>query len=159
MNFPQKLSLLVQVPTGGVPIVHGNPTWSDCSVWFQAGWGGNHPVHTGACSDILTLEEKVTEQTDIFTQSERLSLSHIVSSIHHPYQRQMGKRLPCPFLATSPKCTPYAADLMFCSAHQADGERGPGGGQVGSACQELLHPSGKTYSMKINFTPLARILT
>ena len=88
---------------------------------------------------ILTLEE----QTDIFTQSERLSLSHIVSSIH---QRQMGKRLPCPFLATSPKCTPYAADLMFCSAHQADGERGPGGGQVSSACQELLHPSGKAFS-------------
>ena len=36
-----------QVPTSGVPIVHGNPTWGDRTVWVQAGRGGHHPVHPG----------------------------------------------------------------------------------------------------------------
>ena len=52
-EFAAKVICAFQVPTGGVPIVHGNPTWSDCSVWFQARWGGDHPVHSGAPTSIL----------------------------------------------------------------------------------------------------------
>ena len=44
--------------------------------------------------------------------------------------------------------------LMFCLAHQTDGEGGPGGGQVGAAGQELLHPSGSNSFIKafVTFT-------
>ena len=28
--------------------MHRNTTWSDRSVWVQAWWGGDHPVHPGA---------------------------------------------------------------------------------------------------------------
>ena len=38
----------LQIPTGGLPLVYRNTTWSDRSVWVQAWWWGNHPVHPGA---------------------------------------------------------------------------------------------------------------
>ena len=44
-----------QVPTSGVPIVHGNPTWGDRTVWVQAGRGGHHPVHPGWYSLMVVL--------------------------------------------------------------------------------------------------------
>ena len=86
----------------------------------------------------------------------RMTFSHSLKDWASPILSQVsttptkGKGFPCPFLATSPQMhsSIFDMDLMFCSAHQADGEGGPGGGQVGSACQELLHPSGKTSSQK-----------
>ena len=81
-----------QVPTGGVPVVHRNTTWSDRSVWFQAGWGGDHPVHSGASISILWgkfWQEKVTDSllVSLNLKSPRCSLSQIVHSLSCTYQR------------------------------------------------------------------------
>ena len=89
VNFLQKLYVLAQVPTGGVPIVHRNPTWSDRSVWFQAGWGGNHPVHSGDLAFTL-LKKKNDRQTDIFTWFQ------VSRGYYPPHQRQIGKWPLCP---------------------------------------------------------------
>ena len=83
-----------QVPTGGVPVVHRNTTWSDRSVWFQAGWGGDHPVHSGASISILWgkfWQEKVTDSILVSLNLNYLIISNCPFPILHlPKALQMG---------------------------------------------------------------------
>ena len=124
-----------QVPTGGVPIVHGNPTWGDRTVWVQAGRGGHHPVHPGCYSTM----------GGFFIGRPKNWCKELLS-VTWPIVLVLRAFFFSFFVGGDGVCDLAKYKDIFLSAHQTDGERGPGGRAVGSTCQELFHPPGDLLS-------------